>query len=198
MKVTDQQIIEAAQSSLTMREAAIKIGLHESSFIPRAKRLGVYNTNQSRKGITKLPHETAGRTIPIAEILEGKHPQYGTSHLKRRLFKERIKQEKCEGCGITDGAVLQLDHKNGDSTDHRLINLQILCANCHSLTSTFAGKNKAKAKRGETPDIKLLDGIISGLDTTTILNSSGMVSNGVNYRRVDKLRKIVDYLRGKI
>jgi hypothetical protein len=36
--------------------------------------------------------------------------------------------------------MLQLDHVNGDSCDHRFSNLRILCPNCHSQTETFAGR----------------------------------------------------------
>lgn len=38
--------------------------------------------------------------------------------------------------------VLQLDHINGKNNDHRIENLRFLCPNCHSITETYAGKNK--------------------------------------------------------
>jgi 5-methylcytosine-specific restriction endonuclease McrA len=39
---------------------------------------------------------------------------------------------------------LQLEHRNGIHTDNRLENLELLCCNCHSQTSTYAGKNMKK------------------------------------------------------
>ena len=36
------------------------------------------------------------------------------------------------------------NHINGINNDHRLENLRFLCPNCHSQTSTYAGKNKRK------------------------------------------------------
>jgi 5-methylcytosine-specific restriction endonuclease McrA len=37
--------------------------------------------------------------------------------------------------------IKHVDHINGNRTDNRLENLQILCPNCHSQTETFAWKN---------------------------------------------------------
>lgn len=67
--------------------------------------------------------------------------------LKRRLFKEGLKSERCEECGWAkmseDGRIpLELDHINGDSKDNRLENLRVLCPNCHSLKPTHRGRNR--------------------------------------------------------
>ncbi len=42
--------------------------------------------------------------------------------------------------GIHNGKhlVMQLDHVNGNNTDHRLENLRMLCPNCHSQTETYS------------------------------------------------------------
>ena len=37
---------------------------------------------------------------------------------------------------------LQVHHINGNNTDNRVENLQILCPNCHAQTDTYCGKNK--------------------------------------------------------
>lgn len=57
--------------------------------------------------------------------------------------EEHLKEQKCEICGLTEWQgkpiVLQLHHVNGNPTDNRLENLQILCSNCHSQTDNFCG-----------------------------------------------------------
>lgn len=51
-------------------------------------------------------------------------------------------------CG--DKLILELDHINGDPTDHRPENLRFLCPNCHSQTATYGfrgRKHSADTKR---------------------------------------------------
>lgn len=65
--------------------------------------------------------------------------------LKWKLFSLGLKTYKCEKCGVTHWnnkqMSLQLHHINGDNTDNRLENLQILCPNCHSQTDNYCGAN---------------------------------------------------------
>lgn len=67
-------------------------------------------------------------------------------NLKNRLLKEGYKEYKCEKCGNTEWygkpIPLELHHINGDNTDNRLENLQLLCSNCHAFTDTYGGKNQ--------------------------------------------------------
>lgn len=78
----------------------------------------------------------------LKDLLVENSPHRTSSKLKNRLFKEGLKQERCECCGLVDKTItLELHHINGNPTDNRLENLQILCPNCHSKTSNFRGKN---------------------------------------------------------
>lgn len=36
---------------------------------------------------------------------------------------------------------MQLDHIDGDSHNHKLENLRMICPNCHTQTETYCGKN---------------------------------------------------------
>lgn len=66
--------------------------------------------------------------------------------LKEKLYRNGLKERKCEICGLTEWngkeIILQLHHINGDNKDNRLENLQILCPNCHSQTDNFCNKNR--------------------------------------------------------
>ena len=140
--ITDEEIIKACNEELTMARAAVKLGIHFNTFARRAKKLGVYKPNPSGKGLEK-PKSTG--KIPTDEILEGKHPYYQTNKLRLRLLKEGVKEPKCEVCGITEWngnpISFELDHRDGNRTNHRLENLRIICPNCHSQTETYRGKN---------------------------------------------------------
>lgn len=142
--MTDLEFIEICESSPSMAAAATKVGVHFNTFKKRALKLNCYKTNQSGKGTSKARMEGNGK-IPLNEILEGNHPQYQTFKLKNRLFQEGLKQNRCEECGVSEWngkfIACELDHVNGNRTDHRLENLKVLCPNCHSQTSTFRAKN---------------------------------------------------------
>lgn len=51
----------------------------------------------------------------------------------------------CSECGITEWMgkpiVMEMDHKNGNATEHTLENCCLLCPNCHSQTPTFKNRN---------------------------------------------------------
>lgn len=144
IKYNELEFISTCNQSTTMNEAATKLGIHFNTFVRIAKKLKCYKPNQGRKGLKRNESEDAAIRISLKEILAGKHPTYQTFKLKLRLFKEGIKNNKCEICGTDEWndkpISCELDHIDGDRTNHKLKNLRILCPNCHSQTDTFRSK----------------------------------------------------------
>lgn len=143
-KEFEQQLINVCNNSISMAQACAIMNMNKNTFIKHAKRLGCYVPNQAGKGISKINT----RKIPIIDILNGKYPQYQKSKLRVRLIKEGYKEYKCEKCGLSKWLnkpiQLELHHINGNSHDHSLDNLQILCPNCHSQTDNYKIHNSKK------------------------------------------------------
>lgn len=105
-----------------------------------------YRGHISKKGTNNLLNN--GRKSAYEYLGTGK---YITARLlKTKLIEEGIKEYKCERCGNSEwlgGKIpLELHHKNGNSFDNNLDNLEILCPNCHALTDNFKGKNRKNKK----------------------------------------------------
>jgi hypothetical protein len=80
----------------------------------------------------------------VETIVSGNYKSIQCQTLKKYLIKTR--GHICESCGLltwlNQKIVLTIEHKDGDATNNKLENVQLLCWNCHSLTPTFGGKNK--------------------------------------------------------
>lgn len=145
VKIDKGQIEDAISRSASMYEASVYCKLHFSTFKRYAEKYGIYTPNQGGRGIKKLKTEGKGK-ISLTDILSGAEPQYQTYKLKLRLYEEGLKQNKCEECGIEkwQNKIIEceLDHVDGNRSNHRLENLRILCPNCHSQTPTFRSKKR--------------------------------------------------------
>lgn len=117
----------------TMRGAALSLNIDSRTFARIAKEYGVYDG--TGKG---------GKKFDLNDILAGKHPQYPTSKLSKRLVSSGLKKYECESCGISEWngkpIALELNHIDGNSGNHVLKNLELICPNCHSQTETYRSK----------------------------------------------------------
>ena len=143
--LTVYKIYEALKSSSTTIEAAEILKMPYKTLAKVAKEMGVFKEKEK---------EHKGEA-PLDEIIKGLHPDYGSTKLKKRLIEAGLKEWKCEqeGCGITNWLgqeiTLELDHINGNNSDHRIENLRILCPNCHSQTPTYRSKKRPSEEIGK-------------------------------------------------
>jgi len=139
-KEWETKILNAISKTRSMTEAYKLLGLERKTFKRMAEELGVYKPNQSGKGKPKNNPKYS-----MEDIFNGKHPEYQSHKLKKRLIEEGYKEHKCEKCDNKEWLgfpiPLELHHKNGDKHDHSFDNLELLCPNCHALTETYRSKN---------------------------------------------------------
>lgn len=133
----------AIDSGLSMRRCFARFGFSKATWYEAVERGQI---------------KPADPRIPLAELLvRGRQTSRG--HLKQRLIAAGLKTNRCEACGLTEwqGRQLnmQLHHRNGDGLDNRLENLALLCANCHSQTENWSGRNK---HRRPTADLRVIEG----------------------------------------
>jgi len=150
-----KEIQELLNNSNSFVEVLEKIGLDAHSGNHRTLKERIKQDSLDIKELEKRRKDRIGQfsiknKIPLDEIMV-ENSSYGTNHLKKRILDEKMLDYACEKCKnngnwLGNKLVLQLEHKNGNSKDHRLDNLCFLCPNCHTQTSTYAGKNSSLKK----------------------------------------------------
>jgi hypothetical protein len=138
--------------SLTFQEVFIKLGLSiHGNYNTLHNYINKYNIDISHFKANEIIIRKlqAFNTIPIENILIENSKYVSTNTLKKRLYKEGLKEHKCELCGqdeIWQGKHMSLilDHIDGVPNNNKIENLQIVCPNCNATLSTFAGKNVKK------------------------------------------------------
>jgi len=161
---TEEQIIDAVKTSLSIREVLGKLNLKEAG--------GNYST--TKKYIKELNLDTShftgqgwnkGKTIgpkrPLEDYLSNQFP-IGSYKLKHRLLKAGIFEHRCSNCQLTEWLgkpiPLELDHIDGNHENNNLLNVRFLCPNCHTLTPTYRGKKLKKIKTpsaAKTPSARI-------------------------------------------
>ena len=135
-QITDEQLIDSYNEHKHLGKMAHELKLPIIEIWRKCKKLDLSFQNG---GAYK-------NKVPLSEILDGLHPYFQTGKVKKKLIQEKTFEYKWVECNISEwqgkSIVLQLDHIDGDSSNHTKNNLRFLCPNCHSQTDTWCGRNK--------------------------------------------------------
>jgi hypothetical protein len=111
--------------------------------------IGAQYRSLHRAGMGKGTTGCRGLQATAAQRGPRREPPYSSGRLRLRLVRDGLKEPRCELCGIDTWQgrplLLALDHINGDPSDNRLVNLRIVCPNCHALTETWCARNRKPA-----------------------------------------------------
>ena len=150
-----EELEKMIQSSETLSEVLRNLNLDPhgsgSRYISLKQRLYEDDIDYSHivlGNFSRLGKKFPSKAIPLEEVMI-KNSTYSRGHLKRRLLKNGMLENKCEICDQIPKhngkeLIMVLDHINGIRDDHREENLRLLCPNCNSQEPTFAGKRNKK------------------------------------------------------
>jgi len=85
------------------------------------------------------------------EVSGGRGEGVVSMHIRRYLFKKY--DSKCCECGwsrvnpATGKVPLDVEHIDGDSSNHKEENLKLLCPCCHAITPTYKSLNRGHGRR---------------------------------------------------
>ena len=134
-RYTDNDLIEAVRTSLSLSEVLKKLGLKQAGG----------NFLHLKKKIAKLDLDTShfkGQNWSKDLFLKDYACYVKPEFLKKRLLAER--GHICEVCFLSnwrgEKVPLELHHIDCNRLNNNPENIQLLCCNCHALTEGYRGR----------------------------------------------------------
>ena len=158
------EIEEAKTHSPFATRQAKWLGVHPRTYRKYCRMYNIWDPHPNEKGKRNLFNPERGK-YPIAKILAGDfngNPLVSNFMVIDKIIRSKTFPARCNICGYNKRRIIDrkmallLDHKDGDQTNFKLDNLQILCYNC-----TFEC-GRGYIRRGNhmyTFDPEIIDGI---------------------------------------
>ena len=150
MKRTKEEYLEAIKTSKSIAQVCKTLGLKCAGGNYKTIHCFIRENNVDITHFTGQGWNVGLKFNPnppksLDEILV-ENSNYPSFKVKNKLLESGIKEYRCEGCKNTEWngkpIPLELHHINGDNTDNRIENIQLLCPNCHAQTDNYRGRNK--------------------------------------------------------
>lgn len=148
-KYSDAQIVDAVESSLSVREVILSLGMSESGgsrqhLNRRIALLGLdtshFRGQQRNRGIRPSNRMHWSQILVLRTAEQGKD---NGARLKRCMMEAGVLYIcATNGCPTRNASTfweditLEVDHVDGNNLNNRLENLRFLCPNCHSQAPT--------------------------------------------------------------
>lgn len=149
--ISKEKLKEIVKESMSYKDVIIKLGksISGKQYEIIKKYINKYSIDTSHFDPyhkNSLNLEKGRKSYPIEYWLKY-GSNIGSSKLKEKLYKENLKDRKCEKCDqgeMWNGEKMSLilDHINGDPKDNKLGNLRILCPNCNATLPTHCRGHK--------------------------------------------------------
>jgi len=154
MKHTKEILEPLVRESLSVAEVIRKLGyknLDGGTHSHVTRRIKAFGIDMSHfLGQARQRGIVSPKRLSCIDVLVKyrKNRKEDTSRLRRAMIESGI-EHVCGTCGIGPSwngksLVLQISHKNGDSSDNQKSNLHFECPNCHSQTDDFGGRSARK------------------------------------------------------
>lgn len=120
-----------------------------------------------------------------------------SSYLRYNLEHTFHHELRCAVCGLTEWQdkpiPLEVHHKDGDSTNNEISNLEFICLNCHAQTENYRGRNIRNVQK--VSDEELLEALENTGNIRQALLEVGLSPRGGNYSRAYQLLSKKDSLK---
>ena len=126
----------AIRSTLSIRAAAIHLGVAYNTFKKYAIMYDLFEQNKNQAGVGVTTKGNTGWGIKIQDLFAGKHPNYPHWKIQERIVRDGYIAQECSNCDYDDYREADMrgpyiiNFLDGDSTNHSLDNIALLCYNC--------------------------------------------------------------------